>query len=602
MMSSSYWTNTLTRRFNRRRALAAGGTAAAALATATLLGCGGGDGDGSSGTLVAEPVDTTKQAVKGGTMQSRQAVDAPHFDPTTGGVQTWAHTQLAYNRLVRYKLGSKAEPPDGSVEGDLAASWEFSPDGQQVTMKLRPNLKLDSRAPTSGRLVTSDDVRFTVQRFSTLSPDRGNYFTSIAPDAPIDSFQYPDANTVVVKMAFPLGSMMKRFAGNFYIVPTEADGKFDMRQEMRGAGPWTLTEYQRSQGWQYKRNPNWHGAPDRPFLDGIDYALISEPATALAQFKAKRLWWLTPTAETVTLLKRENPDSVLHASSPLRSGISGGYMLALSKLENSPINRDVRIRHAISMLLDRDLWIDTFYNVSKLEAEGLPMETGWNSHVSCSSAEWLDPKAGKLGDVSKYFKHDPDEATKLLKAAGRFPMETEYSYATSNVNRPESPKWMEVMAGMLQDGGHFKLKINTGDYIAWYQPTYLRGRAQWEGIAWTPGGGGGTDIDAALWGFWAPNARNDGIYDWNRVPGLQDLMMRIRRETDDKRRTAVVHDFQREMAKQMPCMLFPGLATTFDFFWPWMGNHGVYRTFSGDGVAPDTMVNIWYDKSRDTRS
>ena len=46
----------------------------------------------------------------------------------------------------------------------------------------------------------------------------------------------------------------------------------------------------------------------------------------------------------------------------------------------------------------------------------------------------------------------------------------------------------------------------------------------------------------------------------------------------------------------------PGLATTFNFYWPWMGNHGVFKTFSGDGVAPDTMVNVWYDKARDTRS
>lgn len=598
-----YWATVLDKRLSRRRMVGCASAFGAGVAAAALVGCGGGnDGGGAKrGGLVTDPVDTSKQAVRGGTMQGRQQVEGPHFDPTTGGVQTWAHTQLAYSRLVRYKLGSPSSPSDGSVEGDLASAWEFSPDGLQVTMKLRPNVKLDQRPPTNGRTVTTEDVKFAMQRYATLSPDRGNYFTSIQPDAPIDSFQYPDASTVVMKLSFPLGSIMKRFAGNLFIVPTEADGKFDMRQDMRGSGPWQLTSYQRSQSWQYQRNPNWY-VPDRPFLDSIDYALMSEPASALAQFKAKRLWSLDPSADSVALLKKENADSILHAASPLRSGISGGYMLSLSKLENSPINKDVRIRYAISMLIDRDLWIDTFYNVKRLESEGLPMETGWNSHISCAAAEWLDPKSGKLGEASKYFKHDPDEAAKLLKAAGKFPMETEFSYATSNVNRPESPKWMQVLAGMLEDGGHFKLKVNTGDYIAWYQPTYLRGRAQWEGIAWTPGGGGGGDIDAALWGFWAPNSRNDGVYDWSRVPGLQDLLQRERRETDDKKRTLIVQEFQREMAKQMPCMLFPGLATSFSFYWPWMGNHGVFKTFSGDGDAPDTLVNVWYDKSKDARS
>jgi peptide/nickel transport system substrate-binding protein len=603
-MSGSYWSKVLDNRLSRRRALAGGIAVGGAALAATLAGCGGGNDDagGKSGALVSDPVDTTKQAARGGTMQARQQVEGPHFDPTTGGVQTWSHTQLAYSRLVRYKLGSTSSPSDGTIEPDLVSSWEFSPDGTQVTMKLRPNVKLDQRAPTNGRIVTTEDVKFAFQRYATLSPDRGNYFTSIQPDAPIDSFQYPDANTIVMKLSFPLGSIMKRFAGNLFVVPTEADGKFDMRQDMRGSGPWMLTSYQRSQGWQYQRNPNWYMAGERPFLDGIDYALISESATALAQFKAKRLWSLDPSAESVSLLKKENPDSILHGVSPLKSGISGGYMLAFSKLENSAIQKDVRIRYAISMLIDRDLWIDTFYNVKKLESEGLPMETGWNSHIACSAAEWLDPKTGKLGEASKYFKHDPEEAAKLLRAAGKFPMETEFSYATSNVNRPESPRWMQVLQGMMEDGGHFKLKVNTGDYIAWYQPTYLRGRGQWEGLAWTPGGGGATDIDASLWGFWAPNSRNDGVYDWSRVPGLQDLMTRERRETDDKKRTLIVQDFQREMAKQMPCMLFPGLATSFSFYWPWMGNHGVFKTFSGDGDAPDTLVNVWYDKSKDTRT
>ena len=79
----------------------------------------------------------------------------------------------------------------------------------------------------------------------------------------------------------------------------------------------------------------------------------------------------------------------------------------------------MRIRYAISNLIDRDLWIDTFYNVSKLQQEGLPMDTGWNSHISCTSAEWLDPKSEKtFGENAKYFKRDLAEAKKLLAAAG----------------------------------------------------------------------------------------------------------------------------------------------------------------------------------------
>jgi ABC-type transport system substrate-binding protein len=536
----------------------------------------------------------------GGIMLDRIASEGPHFDPTTGGVAVFVHAAHAYSRLVRYASATVFNPPDGTVEGDLAESWEYSGDGLQVTLKLRPGVKLDERAPTSGRVVTTEDVKYTFDRYMELSPDRGNYFTAAVPDAPIDSVEFPDASTVVVNLSYPTGGVLRRFSGNFYIVPTEAEGAFDMRQDMRGSGAWILEEHAPSSGWKYRRNSNWYMASERPFLDGIDYTLMPEPAVARAQFQAKRLWALKPPAEEVLSIKDDRPEALLMADHPFGSGISGGYMLALSKLEDSPIQKDVRIRYAISHLLDRDAWIDTFFNVTKFQSEGLPMETGWNSHISCSAAEWLDPKTDALGEGAKYFQHDPEEAAALLNAASAFGLETEFSYATTNINRPQSVQWMETIAGMLSEGGHFKLKINTGDYTQWYQPTYLRGRAQWEGIAWTPGGGGGTDIDAALWGFWAPGARNDGVYSWDIVPGLQDILTRHRQELDNEKRVAITHEFQRAMAVQMPCMLFPGLASTFSLYQPWLGNAGVYKTHAFIGeYTPDTLLHAWYDASKD---
>jgi ABC-type transport system substrate-binding protein len=40
----------------------------------------------------------------------------------------------------------------------------------------------------------------------------------------------------------------------------------------------------------------------------------------------------------------------------------------------SPFHDD-RVRRAVSMLLDRDLLIDTFYNVDKFRAEGMQTDT-----------------------------------------------------------------------------------------------------------------------------------------------------------------------------------------------------------------------------------
>jgi dipeptide transport system substrate-binding protein len=605
-MSSSYWSNALMKRVARRRALATAGSVS--LGAALLAACGGDDdgGGGSSEGLTSRPVDTTRQAAKGGIMQSYIASEGVNFDVPTGTAQVVAHGLHAYSRLLKTKLGTAEEATDGSVIADAATSWELTPDGRQLTFHLRPNMKYEPREPVNGRNINTADVKYSWDRFAAANPARGNWLASIVPDAPVDHLEYPDDRTVVVKMANVLGGILGRFTSDLYVVPVEADGRFDTRQEMRGSGPWMMSQYERSVGWQYRRNPNWYDAAERPFLEGIDYALISEPSVSLAQFRAKRLWWLTPEGEEVVALKRDLPDVQASPFHPLRSGITGGYQITLSKLPSSPL-KDVRLRHAISLLIDRDAWVDTFWNVQGLEAEGFPMESAWNSTISCTAREWLDPKSNKLGSDSKWFHHDPDEAARMLRAANAFGIEQEYSYATSGFTTPLTTRQMEVIAQMLQQDGHFKLKVNGGDYTSWFQPTYLRGRGQYEGIAWTSGNMQGADMDAELWSFYAPDSRSDGIYSWDNVPGLEPLMKAHRAELDMSSRVNITEDIQKLLAKEQPAIMYPGIATSFHMYWPWMGNAGWFRLLGSVGPASplaapvDTLMHIWYDKSKDNR-
>jgi ABC-type transport system substrate-binding protein len=174
--------------------------------------------------------------------------------------------------------------------------------------------------------------------------------------------EFPDANTVVVKLAFPMGAIAKMFATIFYffVLPAEADGKFDTKQDMRGSGAWMLTKYEPSVGWEYKRNPNWYKAAERPFLDGINYAVIPDyqqaGPQALSQLTAKRLWHMPNTsisADLVLRVKRENKDLNMLPVSPFTGNGSQTYV-GMSKLADSKWEKDVRLRQALSMLIDRE--------------------------------------------------------------------------------------------------------------------------------------------------------------------------------------------------------------------------------------------------------
>jgi peptide/nickel transport system substrate-binding protein len=152
---------------------------------------------------------------------------------------------------------------------------------------------------------------------------------------------YPDKETIVVKLAAPASALMKMFGTSYYlrILPTEAESKFDFKQDMRGSGPWMMTKYERSLIQSYTRNPNWYRASEGiPYIEGMDFHLIPDVAQQRAQFEAKRLDWYVPNADTALPLKRDHPDLLLTATSPFR-GQAGANQIGMSKIQTRPGRR-----------------------------------------------------------------------------------------------------------------------------------------------------------------------------------------------------------------------------------------------------------------------
>jgi ABC-type transport system substrate-binding protein len=137
------------------------------------VACGGSD-DGDSAdkeegesSLVSRPVDTLKQAKRGGIMKDRAYSDLQSLDLLTLN-NPWYNTGYAvYNSFVQNARGYLEPGEPGAVEPDLAESWEVSPDGLQLTFKLRQGVKFHNKPPVNGRVMDMDDVLFSWQRFST---------------------------------------------------------------------------------------------------------------------------------------------------------------------------------------------------------------------------------------------------------------------------------------------------------------------------------------------------------------------------------------------------------------------------------------------------
>src|SRR5689334_21915750 len=109
-MNPSYWSKTLTYKVGRRRALAAtGGTAVAAALLAACGSSGSSSGSSSGGkdksSLVTSPVDTTKQAVRGGVLKDRAPSEPNTLDIGNAVAPLNLTAKNVYNMLMVEKPG-----------------------------------------------------------------------------------------------------------------------------------------------------------------------------------------------------------------------------------------------------------------------------------------------------------------------------------------------------------------------------------------------------------------------------------------------------------------------------------------------------------------
>ncbi len=318
---------------------------------------------------------------------------------------------MVYNGLVKYDKNL-------NIVGDLADSWEISPDGLVITFHLRKTVRWHD-----GRPFTADDVLYTYK--TTIDPKTP---TAYAGDfLRVKKAEALDLHTFRVTYDRPFAPALSSW--NAAILPQHLLAGHDISKSPLsrrpiGTGPYKFGEWVAGQKIVLRSNHDYFEG--RPYIDGYIMRIIPDMATMFLELRAGSLdrMGLTPlqhTRQTDNTLFRENFHKYRY--------LSFSYTYLGYNLKN-PIFADKRVRQAISYAINKDEIIQGILLGLGKPATG-PLKPGTWAH---------NPNV-------RTYPYNPQKARELLAEAG----------------------WKDLKgAGILEKDGHpftFEIITNQGNEV-----------------------------------------------------------------------------------------------------------------------------------------
>jgi peptide/nickel transport system substrate-binding protein len=541
--NTNYWSRIASRRFARRRVLAAGGAGAAVVALAACgtkpqnSGTSGNSGaSAGSGPVGAQSAPANGSPVSGGTY-TYYYMNNPRLDPQKESAGNQMSVSGVYSRLFRFKTGTNPRDfTDHDLENDLGMSAE-SPDATTWTVKMRTDAKFHNVAPVNGHPVEAEDVKATFTRVfdpATGSPNRGS-LDMIDPT----QIETPDKQTVVFKLKYPYAPFKKTLGAPAYswIYPREVlAGGYDPAKTVIGSGPFTLDSIQPDVAYIYKKNPDWFGKP-QPNIDQLKIVVISDPSRLQAEFAAGHLDELiVENPFDLDTIKQQNPQATM-----LRCPDGRPFPIYLQLGDQSSAFQDIRVRRAASMMIDRGALSQIIYNGQGISTLFVPASMGKWSQV----VDQLDQ------NIQQWYKFNPSDARKMLDAAGQSNLSLQFAYITASAfTTPPYTKMGETISNMWNQGG-IKNNIVTQDYNKDYIDSGKGSRAGYfdKNMVIYSGIASYTEADEFLYiNFHSKSTNND---EQLKDPKLDAMIDKQRTIVDENERLKAVQDIERYIADQV---------------------------------------------------
>ncbi len=306
-----------------------------ALATAALL----------TATLEAAPALAQKQ---GGILRM-PAITSPasmsiHEEST---IATLGPMMGVFNNLVMFDQHVEQNSLQ-SIVPDLAKSWSWNEEGTTLTFTLRDGVKWHDGKPFTARDVqcTWDTVAGKSSEKLRVNPRKSWYrnLEEVTTNGDLE---------VSFRLKRPQPSFIALVASGWSpVYPCHVSPR-DMRSRPIGTGPFKFVEFKQNESIKVTKNPDYW-KPGRPYLDGIEWAMMSNPATAILAFSAGKFDRYAQGILSIPLMKQ------IKEQDPKTVCVTVPWNIPRQMIVNrdKPPFDNAELRRAMVLTLDRKAFID----------------------------------------------------------------------------------------------------------------------------------------------------------------------------------------------------------------------------------------------------
>ncbi|NTU41987.1 MAG: peptide-binding protein [Nitrospirales bacterium] len=275
------------------------------------------------------------------------------------------------------------------ITGDLAESWDVSPDGLTITFHLRKGVKWHD-----GVEFTADDVLFTYT--TVINPLIPTPYSSNF--GPVDCVEAPDRYTVRVKYKEPYAPALESWGMGIipkHLLEGKDIGSDRVNRSPVGTGPYRLKEWVSGQKIVLDAFDGYFEG--RPNIDRIIARIIPDSSTTFLELKFGGIDFMGLTPPQYKL--QANTAFFQRYFQKFRYPSFGYTYLGYNLL--NPMFSDKRVRQAIACSLDKKELI-----AGVLMGYGTP----------CTGP--FPPESWAYNSAVKDYPHDPARALALLAEAG----------------------------------------------------------------------------------------------------------------------------------------------------------------------------------------